>query len=388
MTQEKSQPLLITLLLLGLLIFSFFILQPYLTSLILAAVFTIALWPVYKFILKFVRIHFLAAFLMVLIVLIVLMIPLFFLGTRMVSEAYGAYNSLVGSGGFQIDSVVQWLQEKITEAFHIKVAPIEISQYVKSILEWFVGNLGPIFSSLVRVVFTFLLSLFVLFFFFKDGSRIKKFFIEHSPLNPSYNTRLFEKIRSAVNAVVRGTLVIALINGITGGFGFFIFGLPSPALWGGLTVIASLVPALGISLVFVPAIVYLLFSGQTIMAAGLLVWGFLLIGLIDNTLGPKLVGRGMKMHPLLTFLGVIGGISLFGAIGFILGPIIFALLYVIFDIYLELAQEPKKRIRKPRTNKISAVTNLESNSLEASLHSESESLESKRDDQPRDIQGS
>jgi predicted PurR-regulated permease PerM len=340
MAHDKSQSILVALLLVFLLAVSFFIIQPYLTAVILGAVFAIIFWPLYKKLTSLIKLPGFSALVMVLIVLVVFLMPLILLGARVFSEAYDAYGSLTESGGVTIDSVVGWVQQKVAGIAHVNVTPLAVGQYAQKILEWFVSNMGAIFSSIAGGILSFVLSLFFLFYFFRDGSNIKEFIIRRSPLHEPYNSRLFEKIKNAVNSAVRGTLVIALLQGIVSGTGFAIFGVPNPALWGGLAMIAALVPTLGTSLVLAPTIAYLLFAGNEIMAAGLLIWGLLAVGLIDNTLGPKLIGRGMKMHPLVTFLGVIGGISVFGPIGFVLGPIIFALLYAVWDIYFELTTKP------------------------------------------------
>ena len=101
----------------------------------------------------------------------------------------------------------------------------------------------------------------------------------------------------------------------------------------GLAAIAALIPSVGTALVFVPAIILLFISGQIFAAFGLLLWGALAVGLIDNFLGPKLIGRGMHLHPLLVLFSVLGGIVFFGPIGFVLGPIILSLLFALLDIY-------------------------------------------------------
>ena len=339
MASERSQSLLITFLFLGLLVLSFFILQPYFTAIILASVIAIGFWPVYKYILKYIRLKFFASLLMVLLILVIFLLPLAFLGTQAFKEGFGAYSSLAGSGGIQIDSIISWLQNKVSLFVPVSFGAVSINQYAKSALEWFIGNLGSIFSGIAQGVLTMILSLFILFFFFKDGSDMKKFAIEHSPLSEPYNSRLFDKVKESINSVVRGSLVTALLQGIASGIGFYFFGVPNPALWGSLTMIAAFVPTVGTSLVLIPAIIYLFFIGSPIMAVGLIIWGVLFIGLIDDILGPKLIGKGMHMHPLVTMLAVIGGVSVFGPLGIILGPMVFALLYAISDIYFEFIKK-------------------------------------------------
>jgi predicted PurR-regulated permease PerM len=340
MTSDRSQSLLIVLLLVFLLAISFFIIEPYLTSIILAAVFAIAFWPIYEWLSKIIKFKGLGALLMVFLVLVVFLLPLTFIGSRVLGEAYNAYNSIFSeNGNAQISSTISWLSQKINEITPAFIAPIDLTGYAKSILEWFVGNLGTIFTGIAKGFFAFILSLFMLFYFFRDGSKMKSFFIKHSPLNEPYNSKLIEKIREAINSVVRGSLVVALLQSIVSGIGFYIFGVPNPSLWGGLTFVAAFVPTLGTSLVILPVIISVFLSGNTIMALGLTVWGILAVGLIDNTLGPMLMGRGMKIHPLVIFIGVLGGVSLFGPMGFVVGPIVFALLYVISDIYFEFIRK-------------------------------------------------
>lgn len=337
MAIDRSQPVLIILLLVGLLVLSFFILQPYLTAIILASVIAIGFWPLYQYVLKYIHLRALAALLMVVLVLVIFLLPLALLGTQAFKEAFNAYASLAGNGSVHIDEMVRWLQIKISDIVPVTFGTISVAQYVKSILVWLINNLGSIFSGIASGFFTLLLSLFVLFFLFKDGNDMKEFAIRHSPLREPYNSRLFQKVKESINSVVRGSLVTALLQGIASGIGFYIFGVPNPALWGGLMVIAAFIPTFGPSLVLIPAITYLFFINSPLMAIGLIVWGILEIGLIDDILGPKLIGKRMHMHPLLTMLAVIGGVGLFGPLGFILGPLVFALTYAVSDIYFEIA---------------------------------------------------
>ena len=137
----------------------------------------------------------------------------------------------------------------------------------------------------------------------------------------------------AINSIIRGTLIIAVIQGVMTGIGFAIFGVPSPTLWGSIAAIGALVPGVGTAIVFTPAILFLFFAGNTVPAIGLLVWGIVAVGLIDNFLGPVLVGRGIRIHPLFILFAVIGGIGFFGPMGFLLGPLVVSLLYGLFEIY-------------------------------------------------------
>ena len=134
-------------------------------------------------------------------------------------------------------------------------------------------------------------------------------------------------------SVIKGSIFVALIQGVLTGLGFTIFGVSSPVLWAGVATITALIPGVGTSLVIIPAVLYLFTTSTTINAVGLLLWGVVAVGLVDNTLGPKLVAKGAKIHPFLILLSALGGIGFYGVIGFILGPITIAFLFALFDIY-------------------------------------------------------
>jgi len=178
--------------------------------------------------------------------------------------------------------------------------------------------------------FLFIISLYYLL---KDGALLRKKIVALSPLKDADDETIIKKLELAVSSVIKGNFVIAFIQGVVTAIGFSIFGLPNAVLWGTIAAIAALIPSVGTALVFVPAIILLFISGQIFAAFGLLLWGALAVGLIDNFLGPKLIGRGMQLHPLLVLLSVLGGISLFGPIGFVLGPIVLSLLFALLDIY-------------------------------------------------------
>jgi predicted PurR-regulated permease PerM len=132
---------------------------------------------------------------------------------------------------------------------------------------------------------------------------------------------------------VKGSFLVALSQGIVASIGFYIFGVPEPLLWGAFTVIVALVPTVGTSLSIVPAVIYLAVTGHSGAAIGMGVWGALAVGLIDNFLGPKLVGRSTKLHPVLVLIAIVGGIQLFGILGFLIGPIIMAIFIAMLDMY-------------------------------------------------------
>ena len=189
-------------------------------------------------------------------------------------------------------------------------------------------------------IFIFLIAIYYLF---KDGHKLKTAIIILSPLQDIHDETIFDKLALAINSVIRGNLAVALVQGVLTAIGFALFGVPNATLWGSIAAIAALIPGIGTALVLLPAILYLYLSGETLSAVGLLFWGMTAVGLVDNFLGPKLASRGMRLHQFLILLSILGGISFFGPLGFLLGPLILSLLFALLEIYFAVSKEHEGR---------------------------------------------
>jgi len=339
---QKPQFNFLLVLLVGAFILAIFILKPFIYSLILAVIFAVIFQPFYKIILKLLGGRSgLAALLAIVVIIIFILIPLVLIGIQIFNEAQQLYLSLASSGGRDvissvINSLISRVQQSIPEVQDITFNP---SEYLKQGSGWLISNLGTIFSNFAGMLVSFFIFLIAFYYLLKDGQNLKKVITDISPLPDNENEIILGKLGTAINSVIKGNLVIALIQGASTSVGLAIFGVPSAILWGIIAAITSLIPGFGTSLVIVPAIFYLFLSGHLIQAVGLILWGALAVGMIDNFLGPKLVGRGMHLHPLLVILAVLGGAALFGPIGFLLGPICIGLFLTLFDIYFYLSKK-------------------------------------------------
>ena len=184
---------------------------------------------------------------------------------------------------------------------------------------------------------TFLLNLFVMlyamFFFFRDGHKILERIFYYTPLSDEDETRMLTQFASITRATVKGTLVIGMIQGALSGIAFWVAGIEGAALWGTIMTILSIIPGIGAALVWVPAVIILFATGQYLTATLLAAWCAAVVGTVDNFLRPVLVGRDAKMPDLLILIGTLGGLFLFGPIGFIVGPIVCGLFLTVWDIY-------------------------------------------------------
>ncbi len=308
------------------LILSFFIFRPFLYALILALVCAVIFQPLHKKILTLARGNKgLAAFLTVISILILIITPLVVLGMQVFKEASQLYSFLVSEGGAGAFDTFKGL---VPEGFSL-----DIATYVRQGTGWLVEHLSFIFSSVIKIIIDLFIFMIALYYFLKDGARLKDTVIVWSPLKDSNDEIVLRKLSRAVDSVVKGKLLIALVQAALTAVGFLIFGVPNALFWGTVTAVAALIPAIGTAFVFVPAIIFLFAQGAATAAAGLVIWGAVIVGGADNVLGPKIMGRGLQLHSFVILLSVLGGIAFFGPMGFILGPLTVSLLLALTDIY-------------------------------------------------------
>lgn len=314
---------------------AYFVIRPFLGPLILAAVFAFIFQPLFLRLLGLMRgKRSLAALATILIAVILVLLPVVFLGSQILKESGQLYNTLSKGGEGSPISVIDNIANKMRDMALIpENFNIDFDQYLQKGLSALSQNIGGIFSSFARLTLNLFIFFIAYYYLLKDGSRLKDYFVALSPLDDSDDELILTRLKSAASSVVKGSLFIGLIQGTLTGIGFALFGVPNPVLWGGVAAIASLIPSVGTAIVIVPAIIFLFVSGNNFGTAGLLLWGVIAVGLVDNFLGPRLVGGGMKLHPLAALLAVIGGLVFFGPLGILLGPLAIAICLAIIEIY-------------------------------------------------------
>lgn len=341
MASAKLQLQFLLVVLAGALVLSFFIIRPFLTPLVLAAVSAVVLHPLYRsLLLKTGNRKAVSAGATVAFSFVCILIPLTFLGTQIFQESTQLYNSLAGGDSTQ-NLVVNAIQDigRTSESILPGTGDFfthlsgNLDAYVKQGLVWLTSHLGSALSGISVLLLNLFIFFIALYYLLRDGPKLKQALIVLSPLEDKDDRVVFDRLELAVTSVIKGTLMIAGLQGVLTAIGFGIFGVPNSILWGTVTVVAALIPGIGTALVLVPGIIFLFVTGSTGPAIGLLAWGILAVGLIDNFLAPKLVGHSMQMHPLLVLLSVLGGIALFGPVGIFLGPLCVSLLLALVTIY-------------------------------------------------------
>jgi len=344
MRNQKPQFYYLLALVTGAILIVFYIFRPFFYSIIIAMVFAVVFQPVHKRVLRITRKRKgTAAFITAVIIVVIILVPVIFLGIQIFNEAQLLYVSITEVGGK--DNLFNTARKLVIHIQRFLPAQIKLSanfdQYLKQGLDWMVRHLGDIFSNFAKILLNLFIFLTALYYILKDGEKLKKSIVGLSPLADADDEKIFDIIESAINSVIKGNLTVAVIQGALTSAGFAVFGVPNAVLWGSVTAIAALIPGVGTSLVLIPAILFLFLSGKVFSGFGLLAWGVGAVGLVDNFLGPKLVGRGMQMHPFIILLSVLGGIGFFGPIGFLLGPLTMSLLFAFLEIISSVKSQEK-----------------------------------------------
>ncbi len=345
-TRPETYFFLLILILIGIL--AFLVFMPFMTTLVLAATVAVLIQPVHHKVLDALKGRkTLAAFITVASLICLIVIPLFLIAAQVFNETTSAYYHLTSP-----ESPVTFTIDALQNSFNLLVegvfpgVTIDLRNYVTAASAWLLQNIGSFFSGTLSIGLRLFLGLFALYYFVKDGSKFLQLFEDHSPIPQEHTSVLINKLRTSIRSIIGGTIIVAVAQGIVSGIGFVVFGIPSPALWGTLAGLSALVPGVGTALILIPAVVYAFVAGSLYQGIGLGIWSILAVGLLDNFLSPKLIGSGLKIHPLIILFSIIGGLSFFGPEGFILGPLTISLFVALLGIYRLMVKNEEKAIEE------------------------------------------
>jgi predicted PurR-regulated permease PerM len=283
-----------------------------------------------------------AAGLTVLLAIIVILIPLTFFGMQIFQEAQGLYLR-IASGGIPFSDVLRAklseFQGSSTISGNVSGWDAAVNQYATQALGTIANNVGLLLTEFWGFIWTFLLAFFAFYYLLIDGEYAMKSLVKAVPLSHERAEEVLERLWKMADSVIRGSLLMALAYGILVGLEFLVFGVPNPVLWGAIGIIASFVPLIGVALVVIPAILFVGFSGHVILAIIFAIIAFLASVVMENIFRPRLMRRGTNVHPMLLLFSILGGLSFFGPIGILLGPIALSLLLALIDIYPVVSNE-------------------------------------------------
>ncbi len=318
----------------------FFVMQPFLTSLLVAAVLATLFHGTYQFFLRASggRRAVSASGILLLVAFLVI-IPILILATLVVGEATNALSAF-SSGEHSLGDIVQTAQMRLSTLPYIgEILSSQNFRFadmlgsVSNSSSAFISFLQALYGSIAGLILWIFALFFALFYFLIDGECVLNFLKRMSPLSDCDDEELMHDFASMSRAVVKGSIAVALLQGVVGGIGVAVAGVSSPAIWGAVMGFFSLIPAVGSGIVWLPMGIWLFFSGDVWQGVFLLAFGIGIISTIDNVLRPKFVGRDTQIHPLLVFFSTLGGIALFGIVGLLIGPIIVSFFLALVRIY-------------------------------------------------------
>ncbi len=316
----------------ALLIASFFLLKPILLSIILGLVLAFIFSPLYNLIYKITRSPNLSATIICILLILILVLPVWFFTSTVIEQTFKIYVAVQKTDFTGI----------LKDIFPSIFSSDQFSAEIGGMLQSFITNtLNSLLNSLSKIILNFptialhlLVVIFTFYFTLRDKKQLGAYVKSLSPFSKDIEDKLYKYSKDITASVLYGHVIIGTIEGIILGAGFFIFGIPNAIILTIVAVIVGILPILGPMMVWIPVLIYLLINGNTFAAVGILVFG-LVSSNIDHFLRPLLLSKMTDIHPGVAIIGMIAGLFLFGVLGLIIGPLILAYLIVILDAYRE-----------------------------------------------------
>lgn len=310
---------------------------PIFWAMVTAAIF----YPIYRWLNQKIKHPDLSSIITLTIVFLVIVIPLSVLGTLVVRQSFDLYSSIKNNREQLIKTVqdtTYWIQNhsltkelNFDDAFWVE----KFSQVAQKITSFLIESATTFTQDSLTFIIMFIIMFYALFFFLRDGEKLLRKIMHLCPLGDRYEKKLYDKFTSTARATIKGNLILGAIQGGIGALLFSLTEIPGALILGIIMMLFCIIPGLGSLIVWLPVGLIAIFSGNVWQGVTILIVGSVLISTIDNLLRPILVGKDIQMHPLLVLFSTLGGIVVFGASGFIIGPIMAALFMAFWDMYEE-----------------------------------------------------
>jgi predicted PurR-regulated permease PerM len=317
----------------------------YISAIVLALLIASVFYPIYSWVKQRLKNRETSASLfMTLFIFLVLIIPVSGFVTTLSNEAFEFYNTTRNTVSLQkiqeaMESDSIWIQriKKIGNMVGIEFTPETLETLTASVgkkVGLFLYNQGrAMASNIFSLLVHFFLMMMTIYYLFRDGMRLKDYIGRLLPVPREQMEKVVDTFQEMGRAIIIGNGLSGAVQGVLGGFGFFFFGLTSPFLWGSVITFMAFLPVIGASVVFIPAAIILMLHGKVAMGIGFLIYNITYSSIIEYLIKPRVIGQGMQMNSLLVFIGIIGGIKLFGILGIIYGPLIITIFLTLAEIY-------------------------------------------------------
>ncbi|MBU0546409.1 AI-2E family transporter [Patescibacteria group bacterium] len=322
-----------------------YMIRPFAYPIFWAAIIAGIFYPLHKRLTRLVKNKNFSAILTLIVVFFLIVIPLLSIGTLLVSESLDVYASVENNRSQIGSSLVKFADKiqknplatrlNIDEKFWVD----KFAETTKTVTSYIFITLKNLTQNSLTFMAMFIFMFYALFFFLRDGKKILTFLMHLCPLGDKYEKILYYKFTSTARATLKGTIIVGSIQGILGGLLFYVTGVEAAFIWAIIMAALSVIPPLSSAIIWLPAGIIMLVTGNIWEGILILSFGALVISSIDNLLRPILVGRDAEMHPLLVLFSTLGGLVMFGVSGFIIGPIIASLFMAFWEMYDHYYQE-------------------------------------------------
>jgi predicted PurR-regulated permease PerM len=346
-----------SMLIISIIILSFYLLyvvfSPFLVPIIWAILLAIIFYPIHRRLNSWLRGRKpLCAFVMTVMVVLVIVLPCTYILSVLASEAISAYVFFergLENGEFRSileikdQPFFQGLWQRLNQYVDLSALDLDslLLENLRKVSTFAINQTSRMIRRFSFIIINFCLVVVSLYYLFKDGDTFLRKIREAIPLDPHDKDLLVERLEEMVYATLYGGILVALLQGFLGGFALWILGISAPIFWGTCMAFLSFLPVIGPFIVWGPVVVYFFFQGSILKGIILLIWGGVVVGLSDNFLRPILISKRTKLHTVLLFFGVLGGLKAFGLLGIIVGPLVVTICMTILDIYAERAGQPR-----------------------------------------------
>lgn len=318
------------IIILVLLVVSFLIIRPIILSIIFGFILAFIFSPIYKLLLKLTKMPTLSAAIITIFLLLIIILPLWFFTPTLIEQGLKFYDS-AQKADYVTPLKTIFPSLFASEQFSTEIGGV-LHSFITKTANSFLNYLEEFILNLPTIMLQFLVILFTFFFALRDKDSLLDYIKNLLPFSKEIERKIFQYSKDITASVLYGEVIVGLLQGIIMAIGFFLFGVPNALLLSVLVTLMGILPIVGPMIVWLPVLFYMLISGNSLAAIGILVFG-LIASNVDNPLKSLLISKMTKVHSAVILVGMIGGLFMFGLLGLIIGPLILSYLLIIFEVF-------------------------------------------------------
>lgn len=330
--QQASRKVIAIVIAAVLVVLSFLIVKPYIAALLFGAVFAFIFYVPFKQVNRLIKKPTISSLIVCFLVIVIIAFSLYFITQITIKEAFSVYTQIQELDIFDLIDKI-FLKVFPDSPDITRQITLTLQQALLSLTNTFISQTGELLTNTPKIILQLFITFFVMFYCLKEGEIILKYIREILPFSNDVNEKLIKRSKEVAYGTIYGQIIIGIIQGITAGVGFYLFGAPSPLFFTILAILLSILPFVGSWLVWIPIGIIMIASGNVTGGILLMIFGFLVVGTIDDIIRPFIVSKKAKIHPLVVLIGMLGGLVMLGVIGLIVGPIILEYLLIFIELY-------------------------------------------------------